>query len=269
MNRLTERINGIRTQYGNKRILLLEGTDDALAIETLLDRVNPDWVNQWAVYPAGSKRQVLALAMQAPANWLALVDKDEWTAGEIADYGNQHPGLHILPRFCIESYLVDPNELWVALPVGQQDRLPGGVTALAQALLVDLPQWQQHAARWHAINPLWSALRALGFKESLLRTSPFPDQAEVVETLQKWGDLLDQARLLEEINLAQVTFSQLPQDTFLHGCLYAKAFFPQVVVPVLGRLFGQQDERAWRRHLFQQRAMPLDLLPLWQRMGLT
>jgi hypothetical protein len=269
VNKLEKLVRDTRLHYtANRRILAVEGSDDVKALEALLDKVNPVWPAQWAVVPVGSKRQAMDLAALKPEGWLILVDKDEWTDGQVTACLGQHANLHILPRFCLESYLVDPTELWATLPADQQGKLAGGVQELAQTLLADLPQWQRHAARWQAINPLWTELRSLGFKESLLRTENFPDDDEVATTLLNWASLLDHHKVLADIHAAQTRFDQLPQTTFLHRHLYAKLFFPQVVVPGLNRLFGQRSEADLRRHFFNDMALPADLLPLWQRMGL-
>lgn len=252
----------------NRRILLVEGADDKQALEALLDRVNPDWAQTWAVAHAGNKNQVLSIAKKEPA-WLALVDKDEWSANQIGEAQAEFANLHVLPRFCIESYLVDPAELWQALGPQQQGRIANGYQGLADLLLVDLDQWKQHAARWQVINPLWTKLRALGFKEDILRTKNFPDHTELVATLEKWDSLIDAPSILGAIETALTNINLQPEADFLHHDLYAKNFFPEVVCAGLNQLLGQRSQAQLRKDLFTRLPLPLDLKPLWQKMELA
>jgi hypothetical protein len=268
IDRLIEKITELNVGATSKRILLVEGADDKQALEVLLDRVNPDWTQAWAVDVAGNKNQALAIAKKVPT-WLALVDKDEWTAQQIeaaqAEFGN----LHILPRFCMESYLVDPAELWLALGPQQQAKITNGDQGLAAHLLADLQSWKRHAARWQVINPLWTKLRALGFKEDILRTKNFPDDAELVATLEKWDRLIDAPDILANIKAALADIDSQSDADFLHQCLYAKNFFPEVVCPGLNQLLGQRSQAEWRKNIFTKMPLPPDLDSLWQRMALA
>lgn len=268
IDRLIEKITERNVGATSKRILLVEGDDDKQALEVLLDRVNPDWTQAWAVACAGNKNQVLAIAKKVPT-WLALVDKDEWTAQQIEAAQGESGNLHVLPRFCMESYLVDPAELWLALGPQQQAKIANGVQGLAAHLLADLQSWKRHAACWQVINPLWTKLRALGFKEDILRTKNFPDDAELVATLEKWDRLIDAPDILADIKAALAEIDSQSDADFLHRCLYAKNFFPEVVCPGLNQLLGQRSQAELRKDIFTKMPLPPDLDSLWQRMALA
>lgn len=95
-----------------RRVLLVEGTDDVTAFQNFLSRKFPAWEQDWILAPAGSKKNVLeALALEA--NWLGVVDRDAWTDVQIAEKRRNLANLLVLPRFCIESYLIAPEELWL------------------------------------------------------------------------------------------------------------------------------------------------------------
>ncbi len=252
----------------DRRILVVEGSDDKQALEALLDRVNANWTQSWGVAVAGNKDKAMAIAGKVP-EWLALVDKDEWQAEQIENAQTESGNLHVLPRFCMESYLVDPAELWPALGPLQQNKIPNGVQGLADHLLLDLQYWKQHAARWQVINPLWTKLRALGFKEDILRTQNFPDEQEVIATLDKWDRLIDAPTILADIARALADMNSRDDSDFLHHWLYAKNFFPEVVCLGLNQLLGQRSQAELRKYIFTRMPMPLDLAPLWQRMGLA
>jgi hypothetical protein len=63
-------------------------------------------------------------------SWIGIDDRDEWREADVVAAADKSPRLHILPRFCIESYLCDPGELWTALPASQRDRVAEGINVL-------------------------------------------------------------------------------------------------------------------------------------------
>lgn len=272
MSKAESEINEIRQNHvGNtgKRVLLLEGPDDVAAFEQLLSRRQFDgWEINWAIAAAGNKNRALEIAPLAP-NWLVLVDRDEWSDADLKKHQQKHPNLLVLPRFCLESYLSDPDELWQELPDGQKNKITGGQAAFRAEILRDLAKWQRHAAIWQVINPLWAGLRALGFKEKLLETNSVADDAELQTTLQNWSDFIDATRIMNDVQTAIANMQQVAPSVFLHHHLYAKNFFPEVVVPALNRLFRQQPEAKHRAELFSAIPVPTDLAFVWQRMGLS
>lgn len=270
MSKAQEKVTKIRDEKigaTNKRVLLVEGSDDVSAFSQLLGHYFPRWQIGWELVEAGNKRQALDIALLEP-DWLALVDRDEWSANEIAAYQTKHANLLILPRFCLESYLVDPAELWAALPPQQQAKIKTGAAGLSTAIFTNLADWRRHAALWHVINPLWAGLRALGFKDELLKTQAIPDDTQLVQTLQGWSDYIDVNRILAEVQTAISRINAQSQSEFLHQRLYAKAFYPQVVHPALDRLLQHTSEKERRIELFKTLPMPADLAFVWHRMGL-
>ena len=268
MSKAEDKVKKIRDEIigvTSKRVLLVEGPDDVKAFTQLLNRKRPGWELTWAVVEAGNKKTALEMAALAP-DWLVLVDRDEWTAAEIETYQTKNANLFVLPRFCLESYLIDPAELWLALPPVQQAKIIDGVAGIENALFANLAAWKRHAALWQVINPLWSGLRALGFKDALLRTTSIPDDNALERTLTKWSELMDVKRILDEVHATIANMNAQPMTSFLHGSLYAKNFYPQVVHPALDRLLGQKPAEARRISLFKTLPMPEDLDPLWARM---
>lgn len=270
VSKAEQRISKIRdTQIGAtaKKVLLVEGSDDVSAFRQLLNRRVPDWESRWALAEAGNKRQALDMAPLVP-DWLVLVDRDEWSANEVKEFKQRHTNLFVLPRFCMESYLVDPAELWHALPPKQQNKIPAGVSGIETEVLSNQADWRRHAALWHVINPLWSGLRALGFKEGLLQTQKIPNDTELERTLKSWSEFVDHKRILHEVHVAIRNMNAQSITDFLHHSVYAKDFYPQVVHTALDRLLGQKSAVERRLALFRTLPIPADLEPLWQRMGL-
>lgn len=270
MSKIDDRIAKIKTQRigaSKRKVLMVEGVDDVDTLSIFLGRLFQTWEKTWLVEAAGNKKQVLQFLAKEPT-WLGLVDRDEWTTEGIDQYQLKHTNLLVLPRFCMENYLVDPAELWQALPLKQQQKITAGVSALEVAILDNLESWKRHAALWHVINPLWSGLRALGFKDELLQTQHIPDDTELEDTLKRWSAFVDTSRIMGEVDVEIARMNTQTTVDFLHHSLYAKAFYPQVVHPVLDRLLGQKSAGVRRVALFKTLPIPADLEPLWQQMDL-
>lgn len=270
MSAVEDRIKEIKQQsIGNTgvRVLLVEGIDDVAAFKIFLDRQAPGWERQWHIEQAGNKKKVLEIIAKE-ATWFGLVDRDEWTSAEMQSYLNRHPNLLVLPRFCLESYLVDPVELWTAFPAKQQQKVTGGLAALQAALDNHKKSWIRHAALWHVIQPLWRALRTKGFPDGVLDTSNIPDDQTLLAKLKSWHDLLDAAATLQDVQ-HQITHLQGRSDTelFAHW-IYSKRYYPEVVHPLLDQMLGQKPAKERRLALLRTLQPPADLLPLWRKMEL-
>ncbi len=271
MSTLNERIQTIKTQsVGNSgaRILLVEGPDDVDAYRIFLDRQFSGWEKNWRVVAAGKKTDVMKMVKKEP-RWVGLVDRDEWTDAEIVQQVAACTNLVVLPRFCLESYLIDPCELWQALPDKQRAKIAGGEVEFRQALLVSLDGWIKHAAIWHGVRPLWQRLRGLGFPDAVLSSPPMPDDAALRLHFKRWHDSLDAEAILSRVHGLQATLAAKDQSELCRQWLYAKDFYPQVVHQALNRLLGQKDAKKRRISILRNRPVPEDLAVLWDAMGLT
>lgn len=270
MSKVDDRIQQIKTQFVGTtgvRVLLLEGTDDVDAFRIFLDRQFADWETSWRLEPAGGKKAVLDM-LEKENTWLGVVDRDEWTAREITARLTGLPTLHVLPRFCLESYLIDPSELWEALPSKQQAKIAGGSQQLRQDLTQSLLEWIRQAALWHEVRPLWSQLRELGFPNAVLGSPPMPNDEALKAYFRDWHDALNAQDVLTRVHALEMRLNSM-SDTELFGqWIYAKSFYPEVVHQTLNRLLGQKDAKQRRLSILRTRRVPTDLNPLWQAMGL-
>jgi hypothetical protein len=241
-------------------VLVVEGEDDRLFFEMFLELVAPgQWESGWCVGAAGGKRNVLSI-LEDQQTWIGVVDRDEWApdsqAQAVANFG---PRLHVLPRYCMESYFIDPNELWETLPPAQQTRIAGGKPALEARIITPLSQWVRHGALWHAVNPLWDGLRAIGFKDALLDLPTSQDDSQIRQTLREWHDFLDPDRIFGDFqnNLAQAQRASRTDQlkTWVHG----KRFFTSHVVPCLNALLDQKSADDWMNDLRRTLRRPADL----------
>lgn len=270
MSKVDQRIQKIKTQLvGNTgvRVLLLEGSDDVDAFRIFLDQQFMGWERSWHLEPSGGKKAVLDMLVKEPT-WRGVVDKDEWTVEEVAAHLAEIPNLSVLPRFCLESYLVDPLELWEAFPQKQRDKVPGGLAQLVQEIEAELVDWIRQAALWHGVRPLWTHLRALGFPDAVLGSPPTPDDVALTQLFKDWHEALDANTVLATVkNLEQQLIVKSRTDLYANW-LYAKSFYPQVVHQVLNRLLGQKDAGVRRKLIFRTRQLPADMHPIWRAMGL-
>lgn len=271
MSKTDDRIQEIRNKdMGNikKRALIVEGTDDSHAFKSFLNKVYPDWETIWVVAEAGNKTEVLAI-VKKEADWIGIIDRDEWTQQEIENCENQINNLWILPRYCIESYLIVPDELWNALPPKQQAKIAGGKEALNQTIKTDLERWRRHGVLWSVINPLWKGLRSLGFNNDLLTPEIAGDDQTIKQKLKEWHGFLEPVQIWQQYQeaLAHVA-GQSENEQFKH-CFHGKLFYEQVVHPLLNNQLGQKSASKHQQDIFRRLPVPDDLTSLWQKMGFT
>lgn len=150
-------------------------------------------------------------ALTLEANWLGVVDRDAWTDEQIAEKRRNLANLLVLPRFCIESYLIVPEELWLGFQPKHQQAINGGIQAFIQAVHDVLPQWRNHAALWNVIHPLWERLRAAGFNTAFHDLNTAQNDAEVEQCLRQWSQHLDPDVLLAQIQTQKLTSPHAPQ----------------------------------------------------------
>lgn len=262
-NRIREKSVGAQ----DKKVFLLEGSDDEEAFRILLGRFQPDWESRWAIGVAGKKDHVVKLLTLEPL-WIGLVDRDEWDESMVATMTQNHPNLQVLPRFTLENYLINPDELWQALPPDRQASL-GKQSTLKSAIQTHLTPYLRHGALWKVVTPLWSGLRSLGFKEALASEKSIvtaQDDGEIQRILQAWDTLLDPHRLFSEfqthVQRAQGTPLREQYATGVHG----KFFWQNIVNPALNQLLGQMPAEDRRRKIFQKLQLPADLQPILDRL---
>lgn len=249
------------------RVLVVEGVDDKAFLTNLLDKKTGGWANQWAVGVAGGKQNVLKI-LEKEADWLGVVDCDEWSDGAAAQSTLTHPNLYILPRFCMENYFIEPDEIWAALPVEQQNRIGSNEAAFKTNLGANLDSWLRHGALWHAVNPLWDGLRAIGFKDKLLELQTAQNDSEIRTTLEAWHDHLEPNGIFStfqlNLNAARAAGAEAKYRKWIHG----KRFFNEVIVRILSRSLEQKAADVWLTNLRRTMPLPLDLGPLWRRMNI-
>lgn len=251
-----------------KRVFLVEGRDDKEAFRILLERFHPGWEQRWGIAEAGGKRQLLAL-LKLESDWLGLVDRDEWDQPTIDERLAEYPNLLVLPRFCLENYLINPTELWQAIPAARQEKVEGGEATLRAEILGDLHLYVRHGALWKVVTPLWSGLRALGFKEGLASEDSLTtaqDDNEIRRFLGEWETLLDSKRIFSDFQAELVNAQAASASEQFASWVHGKVFWKGVVNPAMNTLLGQMAEKERRRKILRKLPQPLDLEPILGRL---
>ena len=252
----------------DKKILLVEGADDKDAFRILLRRFLPDWEGKWAIVEATGKKPLQEILAEEP-QWIGIVDRDEWDEDVAEERRNAMPNLWILPRFCLENYMIDPDELWDALPDALQKSVRDGQTAFSDEILTELPKYVRHGALWTVVTPLWSGLRSLGFKEALASEESIEtaqNDEEIKRILDEWDALLNPPRIFAEFQAELKKSASLPLKEQFSRRIHGKIFWKNVIFPVLTRLFGQAEERKRRRDIFDGIPRPADLESFFERL---
>lgn len=271
MSKITDIIRDIEQQQlgaTNRRVLLVEGVDDVHAVESFLNKTFPSWARDWVVESAGKKGHVLEVIKQK-ADWIGIVDSDEWTQQVIIQKQLENDNLWVLPRYCIENYLLIPEELWAAFPPNQKAKVDGGLEKLKQRMTDDLDKWVCHGVLWTVINPLWEGLRSLGFKEALLDLEISGNDQQIKQKLVEWHDYLEPDSLYQTYQNKLAKVQSLASDEKLKHWVHGKKFYGIKVNQVLNDLLGQIPANDRKKAIFRTCEVPRDFEPLWKKMGLT
>lgn len=97
--------NELQTARG-KHVLLVEGDDDRLVVEALLDRRRATWATRARVVVAGGRAAVLQRGQTLFPHAQMLVDRDTWTDAEIPALPDGR--LHVTAGWCLENLFLDP-----------------------------------------------------------------------------------------------------------------------------------------------------------------
>lgn len=252
----------------SRQVLVVEGKDDLHAIEIFLNKKFPNWTSKWVIGAAGGKNNVIKI-LAKKTDWFGIIDPDEWSKDTLEQKKVEHENLLFLPRYCLENYLIFPNELWNSIPDKKKKKTGIGLDDLEEQITLDLDKWVRHGVLWSVVNPLREGLKVLGFKDDLLEPKIAKNNRLIKEKLEAWHDYLDPERLYSDYQSQLAIVQKLPVNDQLRHWVHGKKFFPQVVNQVLNNLLGQQLADDRKIDLFRTCPVPEDLKPLWEKMGLV
>jgi hypothetical protein len=253
----------------NKRVLLVEGTDDVEVYRLLFNCKFPakHWEQNWILSHAGGKQPLIEI-LAKERTWLGLIDRDEWSEDRILREQKALSNLLLLPRFCMENYLICPDEIWETLSENQRTKITGGLPRLKAEILADKDKWIRHCVLWSVINPLWEGLKALGFKSALLDFNTAQNDAKIQEILNKWYALFEPYAIFiqfqKRLNLVMAKSESEQLRLWVHG----KQFYHSHVHQVLNQFLGQESAVVRRYEIFRTCRLPNELDFVYQKMGL-
>ncbi|MDX7713115.1 DUF3226 domain-containing protein [Aeromonas caviae] len=271
MSKIDQFIANVKTQQiaqTGKQVLLVEGEDDVHVFSAFLTKKSTNWEQHWVVIAAHGKSKVIEILGKEPG-WLGIIDRDEWTDADVQQASQQNVNLFVLPRFCIESYLIVPDEIWAALPEVQRLKMPNRQADLNAAINRSLEAWTRHAALWHVVNPLYQRMRRPDHRGTILDDpQDVPNRQVLEQILQAWLDGLDPIQIANSVDELEQQYLALAHHELFTKHLYAKKFYPMVVHQALNQLLGQKSEDVRMKALLRTLPLPADLEPLWGRMGI-
>ncbi|MEZ6938804.1 DUF4435 domain-containing protein [Aeromonas sp. S12(2024)] len=272
MSKIDQFIASVKTQQiaqTGKQVLLVEGEDDVNVFRAFLTKKRTNWEQHWVVIAAHGKSKVIEIVGKEP-DWLGVIDRDEWTDADVQQASQQNANLFVLPRFCIESYLIVPDEIWTALPDVQRAKMPNNQADLNAEINGSLVTWIRHAALWQVVNPLYQRMRQPNHRGTIL-DNPLvvPNRQALEQILQAWLDGLDSTLIANEVDALEQQYLGMNHHELFTKHLYAKKFYPMVVHQALNRLLGQKSEDVRMNALLRTLPLPADLEPLWVQMGIN
>lgn len=251
MNPPPQWVKEIVDNAGNKRVLLVEGKRDRAVLSYFLNQVYPEWNSKFVLHAAESKKRVIDCIQYYRADWVGIVDKDEWSPKQIEELGRELPRLKVLPRFCIENYFCVPKELWSALPLNQKETINNEFDRLAKPLMAVLPNWLSHGVMWRVImNRRRDLLNESGFPAKLDR-EPITDLDEIRRILETWHKQLDPDAIISEYQQELAAAEKRDSVDELQHFVHGKKFLSSVVVPALNKIFTQASVDVWLGQLMR------------------
>jgi hypothetical protein len=274
MNDAPPWLDMLRKKAGTKVVLLVEGSVDETAMERWLSLIDPDFGNRLLVRRAddegqdrefgGTKRVKQGLTHEP--GWWGLVDSDERTDAEIADDIANLPRLRFLPRYCLESFFIEPAELWNNFPLHQRAAHSEFEQAVEKAVLEKLDRWVAHFAMWRTLCEREQRLRKeLNFPQNVIRevVDQYPlSHDQIIESLKPWHEHFDPAAICREYEAVIATAAKLSETDRLRHFVHGKHFFHRVVLPVLNTI-ENKSAAAWISDLIKATTtVPADLRPI-------
>lgn len=234
-------------------VLLVEGKEDETWCSHFLDLHAAGWRSRLTLATAGGKRHVIQGITVHRPSWTGIVDRDEWREADVVAAAAGSPRLHILPRFCIESYLCDPDELWAALPSSQRNKVADGVSAFRRLIhKQQLPDWVAHGAMWRVLREIHETSRF----PTELEEHPITDEARIRQILASWHQQIAPDLVLAQYQAELARSRKLPEPEQLRQYIHGKKFFNQVVVQVLDKLFSGKGADEWQQKLRDAPLLP-------------
>lgn len=253
MNALEQRLAIQLRQAGGggaKTVVVVEGTGDISFLTLMLDKPpfrGMNLLKQFVIVEAGGKDAVFKTLAARP-DYRAMVDRDTWTDEECDKKRAAFPSLYILPRFCIENFIICPDELMHAFP-GLE-----GLNAIAEQVDTGI----RHGCLWRAAQPLYDELMQSGFNKALLGYPP-PDEMGVKRLSETWQGILSKAHIEKRMRDIYSRHKSDDPDRLLRTFVHGKVFWRGVVERVIAPLFPEVTGERLKTEVLRRVQVPDDL----------
>lgn len=234
-------LRDVKDRAAGKPVLLVEGDDDVMLLGHYLTQHAPGWKTRFVLLPAQGKQRVVSGVCVHRPDWLGVIDHDKWNPDDLAEAGARSPRLLILPRFCIESFFCNPDEIWETIPLAQRERVGDDPEVLRQPTLAALPDWVAHGAMWRVLRKLYHAARL----PAELERAPITDETEIRRILERWHESLAPDLVIQQYREELAIANQLEPEQQLRRYVHGKKFYNQVVVQILDGLFSGKGADDW------------------------
>lgn len=228
------------------RPVLVEGDDDKIVVEHLLEAVAPlEWEERVVVGAAGDRTKVLR-RLEANPDWYGLIDRDVWDDTQVVAVKQRLQNLEVTSGWCIENHLCLPAEVESALS------LTAG--SIETDISRTLDGWVCHGAIW------WTLQRMRDYFASALPSSefghpmkdpcdPIRDEAALrsrLEVLRESLGAMEIESVIGRIHDRLQAVNALPPQDRLERGIHGKLFFREAVARALSQAVRQQDANRWR-----------------------
>ena len=259
-SRITSPPDWVRKQilpilHQGKTVLAVEGDDDKDVYTAWLKKVasrGTIFSDRLVIVAAGDKMRVLqalewqGAQPQAASKLYGLVDRDEWDPSTIAEYAASYPELLINPaRHCLESYFTDPDEIEPALLAKDRQLYGPQIPVLRERIESCRDAWVDHWSLWVTISRVCRKLVRSPFRDSSTISTCFP-----VTPRSRPGSrrgLVPWIRAPSSRHSSGIEHGCAAESPSLQlrSCVYAKRFYPIVVVQGGLNHLGPSDARSW------------------------
>ena len=236
----------------NKFFLFVEGKTDVEFLTIMMDKAPFEDTNiflHWEIIQCGGKDGVLKRLQGNNPRYFGLVDRDAWDEKEMSAMLALYPNLFILPRFCIENYIISPDELLNAFP---------SLLPYYDQMKSQVPTGIRHGCLWRAATPLRQDLIKAGFIQALLKYPPVNDE-ELSKLIHRWQSVLSVEGVKSRASIFYKEIETLPQEEALHIFVHGKIFWKNVVEKNAEKIFPTFKREQLRKKILREIPLPKDL----------
>lgn len=251
-------LRDIESRSGGLPVLLVEGEDDQLWFEHFLDQHSSVWRSKFAIFPAEGKHRVLSgINTYHPVDWAGIVDMDEGFPEDIRNRTANSPRIQTLPRFCLESFFILPDEIWPVVPDSLKAQLE--MATWESTILREVPAWVAHGAMWRVLRRIYQNNR---LPDGLDR-EPITDRVTIKQILVTWHQSLSPTQVMAEYDRELESAQRLSMDKQVKIYIHGKKFFHQVVIQKMNQLYHGGGLDFWMEGFRKSKMQPpADLIAL-------